>query len=517
MPIERKDLVLVQVPCWTIYSPPYNLALLKAVCQDQGYSVRCLDLNVRFYRHITERGDQALYENSTNWYNENYVNKIVEIYDPFIDSCVKEILSFPSLAVGFSNTGLSRLFSEVIAKRLKAHDPARIIIFGGPYCFRTEFGETILHRNPAIDVVCLFEGEEVLPQLLHMIKNDKRITDVKGIIYRNGTEIIDCGDAPMLEDLDSLPFADYSDFDLAEYRFSELPLSHSRGCINRCKFCSESAVWSKYRFRNAENIFAEMKHQLVLYPHIKSFYFNASLINGNLRVVDELSDLLLENQWNIQWGGQGVMREDFSDALIQKMRRAGFSHVSYGLETASARLLSYIGKRFSPQVAERIIRTTKKAGIRTDVNLVVGFPDENENDILETARFLKRNSEFIDEIFFHPLIISKGSYFYNHRQALGIEFEEILNPNSWYCKASGNNLEKRLEWLAFYKAYIGRSGKDFLDLGEYYVFVADDSFDAGDYKKAIAYYQKAEKFYGDRLDKEFIVKKIAATVKKIAV
>jgi radical SAM superfamily enzyme YgiQ (UPF0313 family) len=498
-----------------IHSPPYNIALLKAVCRQQGHAINCLDLNIKFYNYLTEEDRQHIYRTPTNWYSDAYVEELFRQYPEFVEQCTEEIISNRCNVVGFTVTGVSISFSREIAKRIKNNDRKKIIVFGGPSCFKTEWGKRLLYTSPYIDVVCSLEGENVFPHLLTLIEQKGKIEFVKGMAFRDGGgKAVDYGDVELVNDLNQLPFADYSDFNLQDYSDKELPISTSRGCINRCTFCSESKIWKRYRFRSANNVFAEMKHHISKYPFITSFFFNDSLLNGNIRMLDALCDLLIQNKIHIYWGGQAAIREEMTKKLILKMKKTGFSHVSYGLETVSSRMLRKIGKHFSPQLAERVIRDTKSAGVRTDVNIIVGFPEETHQDIMETARFLKRNKRFIDEIFFHPLVISPGSYYYEHRDEMGIKFEDEFNPNSWYSTKEENNLDKRLEILKFYKSYIGNKGESFFTLGDYYLFIADVNFNKSDYKNALIYYKKAKEVNENRLKDEFIKEKIGLAQRK---
>jgi len=368
----------------------------------------------------------------------------------------------------------NKSFSEEIAKRIKTKNKDILIIFGGPHCFKTELGEVLLHNNPDVDAVCCLEGEKALPRILEMAVKEGRIGPFPGIASRGEDgRVLSCEDADLIEDLDSLPFADYSDFDMLEYGFKELPISISRGCIYRCSFCSESRIWKKYRFRSAENIFKEIEFQLTRYPFIKSFFFSGSLINGNIEALSGLADLLIDKKVSISWGGQASLRKEMDEAFISRMRRAGLSHVSYGLESASPAILERMSKAFTVEAAERIIRQTKGAGIRTDVNIVVGYPGETEDDIAMTADFLSRNRRFIDEIYYHPLVIMRGSYLYMHKDELGIRFDNEFNPNDWYSTNEENTLEKRLETVAFFKRHIGRKGRSFFTSAQYQQFIKE--------------------------------------------
>jgi len=501
--------VLVQFPCWVVDSPPYNIALLKAVCERHGHSIVCLDFNIRFYKYLALELKRSIYGNPTNWYNYEYAEAVINEHSGFVEKCVEEIISMDSRVIGFTVTGLNIRFSKEIAKKIKDKDKSKIIIFGGPHCFKTELGDKLLYTTSYIDAVCYLEGENILPYLLDDIEKHGSIRCLAGIGYRekNG-KIIDCGDPRLLKELDTLPFADYSDFNLDEYIAKELPISTSRGCINRCAFCNESKIWGKYRFRDAEGILKEIRHQLSRYPFIESFFFNDSLINGNIKVLDKLCSLLIRNRINIKWGGQALIREEMTKDFIAKLRQAGLCHVSYGLESASPRMLKTMGKHFTSELAERVIRDTKRAGIRVDINIIVGFPTERNEDIIFTANFLKRNREFIDKIFFHPLIVSRGSYIYEHINDFGIEFENVYNLNSWYSTKEENTLQKRLEIIKFYMDYIVDKGKSFLTRTDYCLFIGGSYFNKGDYKNALAYYMEAIRFNNDRLKAGFIRERI---------
>ncbi|MFC2140561.1 B12-binding domain-containing radical SAM protein [Candidatus Auribacterota bacterium] len=542
---------IIQAPCWTTDSPPYNLALLKAVCKQDGHKITCLDFNIKFYQYLSVRKTAHLYDSPTSWCNQKYVNEIISKYSAFVDQSVSEILSLPHRVIGFTTTYLNIFFSKIIAQKIKDKNKDKIIVFGGPRCFKSEFSSKLLETTPYIDALCYFEGENVLPNLLDLIEKENKIKYLPGIMFRDSNNsLIECPPATSMNNLNSLPFADYSDFDLSAYTSKELPLMTSRGCINRCSFCGESQILKKYRFRCAENIFNEIKHQLSKYPFIDSFFLNDSLINGNINMLHKLCDLLLKNKIttklhhlsnllkkrnynrllnkltrllqkatlkeNLYWGGQALIRKEMSLAFLQKLKRAGLYHVSYGLESASPRVLKLMKKKFSPELAEEVIRNTKKAGILVHVNIIIGFPGEEKKDILLTANFLKRNKNFINNILFHPLAISYSSPLYLNKEAFGLKFENELNPNSWYSTKEANNLNSRLKTLEFYKKYITDEGKSIITPCDYYLFIAEDYLNKANHQQALNYYLKAQKLSTDELKDIFIEKKIVSTQKVLA-
>jgi radical SAM superfamily enzyme YgiQ (UPF0313 family) len=505
---------LIQCPNWTIFTPPYNLALLKAICRNRGHEVSCLDFNIKFYRYLNEKGKKDLYSKPTDWFSDSFVQTVVSSHSSFVDSCVEEILALDVKAAGFNITGLNRFFAEEVIRRLKSKDKDKIIFIGGPHCFKAEIGKVLLYVNPGIDAICYLEGENVVPNILDMVEKEGRIGHCPGISFRSkDNEVIDCPDEPLVEDLNSLPFADFSDFKVDEYFMKELPISTSRGCINRCIFCSESNIWKRYRSRSARSIFDEITYQLGKYPYIRSFFFNDSLLNGNLRALEELCDLLIDNHIDITWGGQAAIRRHMGKDLIEKMKKAGCFHLTYGLESVSPKILKMIGKDFSPELAERVIRDTHQAGIKTDVTIIIGFPTETEEDVALTGEFLRRNREFIDEIFFHLLVIARGTYLYENRESLGIELEDNFNSVRWHSNKEINTLAKRLEILDIYNKFVGQGGTDFYSAPDYYIFSADKCFRSNDYKNALALYLKAKALNKNTLKARYIEEMISASQK----
>ncbi|MFA6356723.1 MAG: cobalamin-dependent protein, partial [Candidatus Omnitrophota bacterium] len=63
-----------------------------------------------------------------------------------------------------------------------------------------------------------------------------------------------------VEDLDSLPYPDFTLIKGDRSRSLAVPVSTSRGCPHDCSFCSVTKMFGrKYRFRSAENVMGELE------------------------------------------------------------------------------------------------------------------------------------------------------------------------------------------------------------------------------------------------------------------
>jgi radical SAM superfamily enzyme YgiQ (UPF0313 family) len=71
------------------------------------------------------------------------------------------------------------------------------------------------------------------------------------------------------------------------------------------------------------------------------------------------------------------------------MARAGFTHIGFGLETGSARLLSSIHKNITKADVVRTFEMLKGIKINAVTYLMVGFPGETNETVAETISLVK--------------------------------------------------------------------------------------------------------------------------------
>lgn len=465
-------ITLIQCPAWVTESPPYNIALIAANLKNRGHNPTCLDLNIELYNYYKGKSQANSWSNNehgSHWHDRRHVLTLFEKSRENIDQLVSMVLDIESTIVGFTIYGISQIFSEEFARRIKEKDPNKIIIFGGPQCFRNYQGKRILENTPWVDAVCFGEAEECLPRLLEIIEEKGKVSPCEGFACRDSDgKLVDREDHPLINDLDNLPFADFSFFDLEKYETRILPIATSRGCIRRCTFCNESTHWKRYRFRTANNIYSEITSQLNKHPETQGFWFNDSLINGNIRELEELSNLIINNGLHISWGGQALIREEMTRGLLNKLRESGCSNLSYGLESGSDKILRLMNKNYNTEIAQRVIHDTYESGIGLSFNIIVGFPGETESEFQETGDFIKRNIEYTTAVPLNPLYVQAGSELYENREKWGIDFPQGLNPDLfWRTSDKANNYEERLRRLGIYKKIIG--DKAATDIDKFYV------------------------------------------------
>ena len=138
-----------------------------------------------------------------------------------------------------------------------------------PYYLMGGYGPTpepeFFLKKSGCDVVCMGEGEITIKKLMDAIENKTSLKNVPGIAWLENGKLQQTPRAPLVQDLDSLPFPAYHLLDLEQYFGLEAshgirhakefaPIVTSRGCPAKCTFCSANKMFGyKFRTRSAEN------------------------------------------------------------------------------------------------------------------------------------------------------------------------------------------------------------------------------------------------------------------------
>lgn len=445
--IEKKeskvDIVLVHPPPWGPRLPPLSVTYLVARLKKEGYRVKVFDFNVELYHQ--QKMNRFLWEveNSFYWMEFEKVLKIIDL-EKICDEWVERILETGTNIVGISVHSHSKNIADLLSNKLKEKNKDIFIIWGGCYCtfcINLPFKEGQLNKN--VDIYVRGEGEDILSKLVNAKLNKDSIEGFPGTIINNDSGFIENGLNLQPAAIDSLPFPDYSSLPpLENYLEREkLPILLSRGCNYRCSFCADFIMWGSYRMRSAENIASEMKKFNKEYG-IKEFQCNDLLINGDLKRLNDLAELLIQEGLNLKWGGMARPRQDMSQRILDKLAKAGCYHLTYGIESGSHRILRLMSKNINTAQISNCLKRTKNAGIQVNTLWVVGYPSETFLDFFKTIFFILKNKRSIDLVMnVSPCYIPRLSPLSKDRHNLKIRFKYDDEYN-WYL---GRNTLKNRE------------------------------------------------------------------------
>src|SRR3989339_626956 len=168
------------------------------------------------------------------------------------------------LSARFARSRLQkRIFNAVeIIKRLKANGVEAKIFLGGPHI--TAAPKETFEKFPEIEIGAIGEGDITILELIEACDKNLDLGNVKGLVFRKGSEIIITPPREPFMDLDSLPLPAWDLFpDIAKYYYPpahtvrRLPatvLITSRGCPGLCTYCDNKVFGRRLRCYSADYV-----------------------------------------------------------------------------------------------------------------------------------------------------------------------------------------------------------------------------------------------------------------------
>lgn len=307
-----------------------------------------------------------------------------------------------------------------LAALARAANPRCLIVAGGPHA--THLPHHLLEHYPQVDVVVRGEGEETLLEVAQAHGRgdlDRALPAIPGVTFRApGREtgrLVDTPERPVIMDLDTLPHpsADPATVGVDPTTQFEFIIT-SRGCPAACTFCSSPEFWGRaMRFRSARNMIEEVrllreKHGVV-YVSVRDDTFTVN----KKRVIDFCRGLI-EGKVDLLWDCQSRVNAVDEERLAW-MRRAGCTHIQYGVESGSPRMLLRINKGITPDQVRAAAAATRRVGLGLSIYLITGIESETDEDLESTTRL-------IEEIRPHdglvsPMTVYPGTSLYEEARA----------------------------------------------------------------------------------------------------
>src|SRR5262249_19982347 len=285
--------------------------------------------------------------------------------------------------LGFSPVCSSYPLTLRIAAEVKRLHPESVVALGGPQASVVDIAT--MRAYPFIDLVVRGEAEQTLPDLLDALASHSPLAAIPGLTFRRDGDIARNPDAPLILDLDSLPFPAFPLF--PDIRFCRhFPLELGRGCPFACTFCSTNDFFRRrFRLKSPAHMIAEMRRVKREYG-INSFELVHDMFTVDRKRVVAFCEALLESKEEFYWGCSA--RTDCVDEeLIALMARAGCRGIFFGIETGSSRMQQIIDKGLDLDDSSERVGICDKFKISTAVSLMAGFPEERMDDLRATAAF----------------------------------------------------------------------------------------------------------------------------------
>ena len=286
------------------------------------------------------------------------------------------------------------------------------MIIGGPHC--TLFPEKALEETHA-DISVQGDGELIVTDIKKAINGELAFSDIPGIYYREDNKIKKGDELQLIKDLDSVPFPARHLITKNIYGAQLNPkikngeftsIITSRGCPYSCKFCSRKSVsMEKYRTRSTKNIVQELKEiQAEGYKYVA--IVDDSFLS-NKKQAYELLDEIIKEQLNLKFIITAARVDIAEKELFQKMKKAGVTHIQYGLESGNQDVLDFYNKNITLEKVMYAVNLSHKIGFFNMGSFILGAPFETKEHFKRTVNFAKMLP--LDSVGFTPLKYMVGS------------------------------------------------------------------------------------------------------------
>jgi anaerobic magnesium-protoporphyrin IX monomethyl ester cyclase len=427
---RKTKLALLVLPEWGVYFPPYNLSRLSAVARSAGYEVKVYDVNIDAWHKLRNALDFDPWDPSKEFLWEKagtYLTQLHTHLEPIYNSFIDQLEEYKPDVVGFTLYYTNEIPTNRMMRDLQKRLPNAKYIAGGPQANTPN--PTTMRQ---FDYIVQGEGEQLLLTVLDSIEEGKTL-DSKVLVQPKTVRL----------DLDSMPFPDYTDYDMTRYTIPNGNSSEiSRGCVAKCVFCTEVHFW-KYRGRQSGSILDEVQYQYDSFG-LDFIWFIDSLVNGNLKELHAFVLGVAERKLPIRWQGYARCDTRMDAEYFRDLAAGGCHMLNYGVESGSQRVLDVMQKKITREAIENNLRDGGLAGIANSTNWIIGFPSEKTMDLADTLTILYRirNYNLINVSGGVSMVLSPGAEVTDNQDAFGISPCSFLG--AWTTKDLTNTKLHRM-------------------------------------------------------------------------
>ena len=366
---------------------------------------------------LTAINSQYVHLNVAVRYLKKYVEKNsdikLDIYETNINNqlmnIIKDLFEKQPDMIIFSTYIWNKEYVFSITKELKKILPDVKIALGGPEV--SYEWDKIMAENQEIDYIFTGEGEKAL---LNFFTKD--ISEVKGVVYREGDNLKYNGIEPLIENLDIIPFP-YDDEELQD-RTKIFYYESSRGCPFNCSYCM-SSIDKSVRYYSVDRTKEDLKR--FIDSPIKLLKFVDRTFNLSKEKYMAIWRFLLENYREGITFHFEINANIFDDETLDFLETVpkGYFQFEIGVQTIDAQAMKSIGRINKLEKLEHNIRRISR-NIHLHLDLIAGLPYETYDKFRESFDYVHRLKPEMIQLGFLKLL--KGTKMYDEREKYGYKY-----------------------------------------------------------------------------------------------
>ncbi len=385
-----------------------GIGILAASLKNDGVEVELFDTT--FYRTAERSGDEArasaLQVKETDFADLGIAPEEGDVIDDF----VRKVVAFGPDLIGLSCIEVTYPLGVAL---LSAVSHAGIpTVVGGPYA---TFAPESVIRHPAVDMVCVGEGELALAELCRRMRSAEDVSGIRNLWLKKGGKIFKNPLRPPI-DMSELPYQDWEVYDPRRFwkpmggKMSVTgTFEMNRGCPYNCTFCINSGFHKLYgtrahyyREQDIARLVDEMVEKKERYNLSFVYLVAESFLTTTRKRVEQFGRLFRERVGLPFW--VEARPESVTAAKVALLRETGCEGISVGVESGNTYLRqNVLGRNVSDETILRAFELLANSGIRVSANNIVGFPTETRDMIFDTIELNRRiETESVMVSFFSP-------------------------------------------------------------------------------------------------------------------
>jgi len=290
--------------------------------------------------------------------------------------------------------------------------------------------ETAMEALEFADYGVIGEGDVTVNNLANILETNGDISELKGIISKQGDSWFVHAPQEIITNLDILPFPDYEGFEYhhlfnkkpnSDYnidnRFYDLKYIHisiSRACLCKCTFCFPGCS-NEYRQMSTAFVRKLINRLLTVYPEIEAVCPCDGLTFINNKQALEFSKLMMS--FNIKWRCN-IRAGSINKETLNTMKNSGCAYAFMGIESADDRVLNSMQKNITINQIEETLAIAKELDFHIKGRLIFGDLDEDYETMQNTINWRYKNKDEI--IDFSIITAYPGTIIYNTALERGI-------------------------------------------------------------------------------------------------
>lgn len=306
--------------------------------------------------------------------------------EPYLNHCMATLPWQGYDVVGFTSTFEQNLASLAMARRVKTVWPRLTIVFGGAN-WEGEMGWELHRRFRFVDFVCSGEADESFPALLQSLSGaGPRPGSIPGIVHRQSGRTRATGAAPLVRDLDRLPFPDFDPYfrdqaasPSAAHVTPTMLIETGRGCWwgakSHCTFCGLNGGAMAFRSKSPERALEEIRH---LRDRYQTDAFSVADNILDMRYFKTLLPMLAADGPAVSLFYE--VKANLSQEQVALLAAAGVHRIQPGLESMSDRVLKLMRKGTTMLQNVQLLKWCREHHVVPEWNLLYGFPGERAED-----------------------------------------------------------------------------------------------------------------------------------------